>query len=97
VGEIVDPVGADGKLGSGVAFDGKFEGVRIHAFAVVFDQDERSPAARDGHRDAVGAGIERVLDELLDRGGGTLDHLARGDAVDRALIEAANGGSCSCL
>ena len=34
------------------------------------------------HLDARGAGIDGVLDQLLDRGGRALDHLAGGDAVD---------------
>ena len=36
------------------------------------------------------AGVERVLDQLLDRRGRPLDHFAGGDAVDQQRIEAAN-------
>ena len=37
-----------------------------------------------------GAGVERVLDQLLDRRRRPLDHLAGGDAVDEQRIEAAD-------
>ena len=48
----------------------------------------RPPSFRiDG--DAMGAGIDRVLDQLLDRTRRTLDHLARGDAVDQGRGQAA--------
>ena len=38
----------------------------------------------------VAPGVERVLDQLLHGAGRPLDHLARGDAVDRAFGEPAN-------
>ena len=38
-----------------------------------------------------GAGIERVLDQLLHHARRTLDHLAGGDAVDHGFGELANG------
>ena len=62
------------------------------------------PAAVVGHLDAVdaagverdgdagGAGVERVLHQLLHRGRGALDHLAGGDAVDGVGREDADRG-----
>jgi ribosome-associated protein len=41
--------------------------------------------------DARGAGIERVLDQLLDASRGPLDHLAGGDAIDQALGQTSDG------
>ena len=74
-----------------VAIDGKREIGGVHARAVVDDADELAAAVLDGDVDAARAGIERVLDEFLDRGRGALDHLAGGDAVDENGIETANG------
>ena len=55
---------------------------RAHADAVVADADQREAAGGGDDLDLAGAGVERVLDELLDHARGTLDHLAGGDAVD---------------
>ena len=55
---------------------------RRHADAVIGDPDQAAAAAIHHHLDAACAGIERVLDQLLDDGGRPLDHLAGGDAVD---------------
>ena len=55
---------------------------RAHADAVVADADEGEAAGGGDDLDLAGAGVERVLDELLDHARGTLDHLAGGDAVD---------------
>ena len=57
------------------------EVVRIHAAAVVDDADQPAAAALDNHVDPGRAGIERVLNELLDGGGRALDDLARGDPI----------------
>ena len=62
----------------------------VHAASVVDDANEPLAAVLDRHLDLFRAGVERVLDQLLDRRRGTLDHLARGDAVDEQGIEAAN-------
>ena len=55
------------------------------------DADEPAAAAVGEHVDARGAGIERVLDELLDRARRALDHFAGGDAVDDGFGELADG------
>ena len=64
-----------------------------HARAVVPDENARDPAALEVHLDAGGARVERVLDELLDDGGGPLDDFAGGDPIDDAALKA--GGSSS--
>ena len=57
----------------------------------------RLPAGFDRHLDRARPGVERVLDQFLDRRRRPLDHLARGDAVDDERIETANrhGGGTS--
>ena len=59
--------------------------------AVIDNLDEPSPARLDANVDAGGAGIQSVLDQLLDDGGRALDDLARGDAVDNRAVEHADG------
>ena len=65
---------------------------RAHSVAVVGDPDQGLAAARVIHRDPARARVERVLNQLLDRGGRALDHLAGGDAVHRALVQRADRG-----
>ena len=55
----------------------------IHAAAVVGDRDQRAAAVVQRDLDAPRAGVDGVLDQLLDRRGRPLDHLAGGDAVDQ--------------
>ena len=61
------------------------------AVAVVGDPDQRPAAVGDGHVDPRGARVERVLDQLLDRRGRALDHLAGRDPVDGQRIERPDG------
>ncbi len=70
--------------------------VGAHAAAVVGDGDKGAPAVAQHHVDLPGAGVERVLDQLLDRGGRPLDHLAGGDAVDDGLGQPADGHVAAC-
>ena len=79
-----------GELRGGMALDRQREVVGAHAAAVIGNADETAPAGLDDDIDARGAGIERVLDELLDGRGRPLDHLASGDAVDEDRVEATN-------
>jgi hypothetical protein len=53
--------------------------------AVVGHDDARDPAAVDLHVDARGLRVDRVLAELLDDAGGSLDHLARCDLVGQLV------------
>ena len=52
------------------------------AAAIVAHPHQSDAAALDVDLDARRAGVECVLDELLDHRGGPLDHLAGGDLVD---------------
>ncbi len=71
-----------GQLRCRMALDGQREIACVHAAAVVADPDEGEPAAGGDDLDLARAGIDGVLDELLHHARRTLDHLARGDAVD---------------
>src|SRR5205085_12348261 len=51
-----------------------------HAAAIVGNAQQLDAAAGDLDADGPGAGVERVLEQLLGDGGGALDHLASGDA-----------------
>ena len=62
-----------------------------HAFAVIGDADQPAAAAIGEHVDAARAGVERVLDQLLDHARRPFDHLAGGDAVDDGLGQLADG------
>ena len=80
--------GADGlepglivQLGGSVPQKGDARVLRRHAAAVVADADIGGPAVAQLHRHGVGARVEGVLHQLLDDGGGPLDHLAGGDHV----------------
>ena len=55
--------------------------LRRHALAIVLDANEPLAAELRGDGDAPGAGVEAVLDQLLDDRGGPLDHLAGSDLV----------------
>ena len=72
-----------GQLGGAVALDGQRHLLARHADAVVDHREEAAAALLQDDGDAMGAGVDRVLDQLLDRTRRTLDHLARGDAVDQ--------------
>ena len=74
-----------GELGGGVALHRQSEVGGGHAAAIVADGDERATAVLDRDLDPPGAGVDRVLDQLLDHRGRAFDHLARGDAVDGGL------------
>ena len=50
------------------------------------------PPAVQRHLDPAGAGVDRVLDQLLDHRGRPLDHLAGGDAVGDGFGQAADRG-----
>ena len=71
-----------GQLRGGMPLDRQQQIVRRHAAAVVGDADQRQPARRGDDLDLAGAGVERVLDQLLDDARRALDDLAGGDAID---------------
>ena len=73
-----------------MALDGEREVVRPHAGPVVGDADEREAAGRGDDLDLARPRVDCVLGELLDDARRPLDHLARGDAVDRLEAQLAN-------
>ena len=83
VGEIVVR-----QLGGAVPLDRELQLLGRHADAVVDHRQEGAAAFLQGHGDAVRAGIDRVLDQLLHGAGRPLDHLAGGDLVDQVRGEA---------
>ena len=64
--------------------------IRRHPLAVVFDAHQALAAKLDGHRDASGAGVDGVFDQLLDDRRRALDDLAGGDLVGELDREAMN-------
>ena len=80
-----------GELGGAVARDRERQLVGGMPRAVVGDADQAQPAAGDDDLDAVGAGIERVLDQFLDHARRTLDDFAGGDLVDHRFGKLADG------
>ena len=69
------------QLRGGVAPEGDRQLLGAHAGAVVAHQDALQAGAVDLHLDAAGAGVAGVLQQLLERRGRPLDHLAGGDRV----------------
>ena len=59
----------------------------LHPAAVVADAHQRNAPLLDAHRDAAGASVERILDQLLDHRRRPLDYLAGGDAVYSMLVQ----------
>jgi hypothetical protein len=74
-----------GKLRGRVPLDRQRQVAGGHAGAIIGDPDQPPPAPVGHDLDPLGAGIERVLEQLLDHAGRPLHHLAGGDAVDDAF------------
>ena len=66
---------------------------RGHAAAVIGHADQAAAAVGDDDLDPAGAGVERILDQFLDGGGGAFDHLSGGDTVHRGLVKLADDGA----
>ena len=62
----------------------------VHPFAVVLDANQLLAAELDGDGDAARAGVDRVLDQLLDDGRRALDDLAGGNLVGEVRRQAVN-------
>ena len=75
------------QLGGGVTQEGDARVLRGHAAAVVRHADIGRAAAAKFHRDILRAGVEGVLHQLLDNGGGTLHDLAGGDHISHVRVE----------
>ena len=78
------------EFGGGVALEGEQGVVADHAAAVVGDADELAAAGFDLDADAGRAGVERVLQQLLDDRGRPVDDLAGGDLVGDLVGENAD-------
>ncbi len=74
-----------------MALDRQLDLLGGHAAAIVGHRYERAPTVAQIDVDVARAGVDGVLDQFLDRGRGTLDHLAGGDAVDQGFGQAADG------
>ena len=74
-----------GDLAGGVARHRQRQLVRGDAAAVVADADQAHAAFLQIDVDAAGAGVERVLDQLLDHRRRAFDDLAGGDLVDQGV------------
>ena len=61
--------------------DGQPRILRLHPLAIVVDANQLLAAELDGDGDAPRAGVDGVLDQLLDDGGRPLDDFAGGDLV----------------
>src|SRR2546422_7362365 len=75
-----------------LALDGPRQLLGRHAHAVVGHTHERRAAVAQVHRDGGGAGVKRVLDQLLGGRRRALDDLAGGDLVDQVIGEPSNAG-----
>ena len=73
-----------------VTLDCEVEIVGLDPGAVVDHRDADEAAALDADVDPRCARIQRVLDELLDNGGRSLDHLSRRDRIGDNLGQAAD-------
>ncbi len=71
-----------GQFRGAVPLDRQDQLFRGHAGAIVDDRDQGLAAFLQGDVDAPGAGVDRVLDQFLDRRSRPLDDFAGGDAVD---------------
>ncbi len=78
------------ELRSGVARDRERQFGRRDPHPVVGDANQALPALLELDPDLRRAGVDRVLEELLHDGGGTLDHLPRGDLVHEVEREELN-------
>src|SRR5262249_43378190 len=83
------------QLAGGVAGQGQRQVVRLDAAAVIDHPDEVEAAVADLGVDACGAGVDGVLQQLLEDAGRSLDDLAGGDLADehgRQLLDAWHRG-----
>ena len=78
---------AFGQLGRCVPFERQRHLRAVHAAAIVRDLDQPEAPGAEANGDAARAGIDGVLDDLLQRAGGPFHHLAGGDAVDQGFGE----------
>ena len=89
--QVVEPADLAGR----VSLERQLRLCRGHPLAIVLDPYETFPTQLDTHANACRAGIERILDQLLDDRCRSLNHLAGGDLVREFAREPGNPG-CSC-
>ncbi len=77
-----------------MAFEGQQRIVAHHAAAVIGDAYELAPAALDRDHDPGRAGIERILQQLLDHRGRPVDDLAGGDLIGHLVGEYVDAAHC---
>ncbi len=75
------------ELRSGVAIEGEHDVVAPHPRSVVVDRDPALAAGVERDGDAARAGVERVLDQLLDHRSRSLDHFAGSDLAHQPIVE----------
>ena len=77
-----------------MAFKGQQRIVAHHAAAVVGDADQLAAAALHPDDDAVRAGVERILQQLLDHGCRPVDNLAGRDLVGHLIGKYVDAAHC---
>ena len=83
-------IGNRGDLACRMAQDRRL-GIRArHAVTIVGHTDEARASAHNLHLDGRRTCVDRILNELLDYGGGTLDDLARRDLIDSCIVQHMN-------
>src|SRR6185312_13666062 len=85
-----------GQFRGAVPLDRQRQFVGRHAAAVVRDRNQRLAAVAQRDIDMGGAGVDGVLHQFLHRRGRTLDHFARGDAIDDDRRHLADGHAALC-
>lgn len=64
--------------------------IPAHAVPVIDDADQGAAAGADLDSNAMGSGVDGVLDELLDDGGRAFDDLAGGNLIRDVIREQAD-------
>ena len=82
------------ELGGGVPFKRQQRIVAHHAAAVIGNANELAAAALDRDHDPGRAGIERILQQLLDHRCRAVDDLAGGDLIGHLVGENADAAHC---
>jgi hypothetical protein len=84
-----------GQLRGRMPLQGERDVAGRHTAAVVGHLDPGEPAVHDPYLDPRRSGVDRVLDQFLERRGRPLDHFACSNTVDERLGQAANVGHAS--